>query len=142
MCLLSHHSLNVLSRVGSFNPGASTTFQGGNAAAIIQTPSGRNFTGRLATEICALNSTLENFAYNASSTSAHISGFLWVATELNIVYVVVLTNSSVTNDLFPIGSMGILGLGVNLWRGSAPNASLIASYLPYVILYFFLSLCV
>lgn len=68
--------------------------------------------------------------------------FLWVATELNILYVVVLTNSSVTNDLFPIGSMGILGLGVNLWRGSAPNASLIASYLPYVILYFFLSLCV
>ena len=43
---------------------------------------------------------------------------------------VVLTDPSVTTDLFPPGARAILGYGVNTPSGSPPNTSLIPTFLP------------
>ena len=50
-------------------------------------------------------------------------------------YTVVKTDNSVTNDLFPDGARGLLGYGVDLPSGLGASASLLASFVPYVIFY-------
>jgi hypothetical protein len=43
---------------------------------------------------------------------------------------VVLTNSSVSDDLYPVGARGVLGYGISAPTTSPPNSSLIPSFLP------------
>jgi hypothetical protein len=57
------------------------------------------------------------------------------------LFAVVLTDGSVTNDLYPSGAKGILGYGLNLPDDSPPGASLLGKFLPCVNfqVYMFLS---
>jgi hypothetical protein len=115
----------------SYNPTVSTTFKPSNDVTSVQTLSDRAFAGRFAGETCSIQSSTSarTWGYNASSTWLHI----FLTPLLNQYVSVVLTNNSVTNDLYPYGSTGILGYGVNLPPGSPTNASLIGTFLPYVI---------
>jgi len=92
-----------------YNPGVSSSYVPSNDVATVQTVSGASFTGHLAGETCMLQSATASFTYKAS---------------------VVLTDSSVTNDLYPSGANGILGYGVNLPSSVDKSASLVNSFLP------------
>ncbi|KIM35776.1 hypothetical protein M413DRAFT_449600 [Hebeloma cylindrosporum] len=114
---LSQNHISVASPPGGvtdqsyYNPAASTSYIPGNAAANITTISGGTTTGRFAGETCTIQSATSalSFTYNAS---------------------VVLTDPSVSNDVFPPGARAILGYGVNAPPGSPPGTSLIPSFLP------------
>ena len=53
-----------------------------------------------------------------------------LSNRYTFLYPVVLTDPSVTNDLFPPGAHAILGYGVMTPSGSPPNTSLIPTFLP------------
>jgi len=41
---------------------------------------------------------------------------------------VALTESSVTDALYPLGAKGVLGYGINVPKGSPPNRSLVSTF--------------
>jgi len=92
-----------------YNPGASSSYTPTNEAATIQTVSGSSFTGNFVDETCQLGTAAASFTYQAS---------------------LVMTDSSVTNDLYPDGAHGLLGYGLNLPSGLSTSASLLASFVP------------
>ena len=53
---------------------------------------------------------------------------------------VLLTDPSVTNDLYPLAARGVLGYGVNAPTTAPANASLIPSFLPCVDIYVYVIL--
>lgn len=69
------------------------------------------------------------FNYNASGTLPAL--FFLFPSRTRTRLAVVLTNSSVTDDLYPVGSKAVLGYGIN-GPTSPPNASLIPTFLPCV----------
>jgi len=48
------------------------------------------------------------------------------------VLLVILTNSAVTNDLYPLGARGVLGYGLGSPSDAPPNTSLVGTFLPWV----------
>jgi hypothetical protein len=88
-----------------YNPATSTSYTPRNEVGTIPSITGQTVTGRFAGETCMLKATNSAaFGYNAS---------------------VVLTNSSVSDDLYPVGARGVLGYGINAPTTSPPNSSLI-----------------
>jgi len=114
---LSQNFISVASPPGGvsdrsyYNPATSSSYTPIGASANLTTISGSNAIGHYAGEICTLHSSTSTttFTYNAS---------------------VVLTDPTVTTDLFPSGARAVLGYGVNTPPGSPPNTSLIPSFLP------------
>ncbi|KIK00701.1 hypothetical protein K443DRAFT_597494 [Laccaria amethystina LaAM-08-1] len=96
-----------------YNPASSSSYTAGVGSASVQTIAGGTVQGTYAGEICTLQSSTSAgfFSYNAS---------------------VVLTNSAVTNDLYPLGAHGVLGYGLMQPSGAPKNASLLGSFLPSV----------
>lgn len=94
-----------------YNPSISTSYTAGVGTASTQTISGGSVQGIYAGETCTLQSATaaSAFSYNAS---------------------IILTNSAVTNDLYPIGARGVLGYGLGSPSDAPPNTSLIGTFLP------------
>jgi hypothetical protein len=111
----------------SYNPAASSSFiPPSNATANISTISGQITTGHIANETCTLQAATNTqpFTYNASGTYTCYSQSQPLDTFL---YPVVLTDASVTNDLFPPGAFAILGYGVSIL-----DSGLLYAFLPWV----------
>ncbi|KDR77876.1 hypothetical protein GALMADRAFT_244844 [Galerina marginata CBS 339.88] len=97
--------------VSFYNPSTSTSYAPGNATAAVQAISGGTVQGHFAGEICALKSATSalSFTYNAS---------------------VLITDSAVTNDLYPLDARAILGYGVGAPTSAPAGSSLIGTFLP------------
>jgi len=114
---LSQNFISVASPAGGvndpsyYNPASSSSHVPIDQTANLTTISGQNAIGRYAGEVCTINSATSaaSFTYNAS---------------------VVVTDPSVTTDLFPSGARAVLGYGVNAPSDSPPNTSLVPSFLP------------
>jgi len=106
----------------SYNPTLSTSHLPIDASAIINTISGQSVTGHFAGETC----TLQSFTYNASGSYMCGSS---PTIELNAFHPVLLTDSAVTNDVYPDGARAILGYGVKGAADAPQNASLIPTFL-------------
>ena len=115
----------------SYQSGVSSSYMLSNELASIKTDSGGNVTGRFIGEICTLKSSTSalTFTYNASRTFA--CTFLMPIPQPTRL-AVLMTDPSVTNELYPLGARGILGYGVNAPPTAPANASLIPSFLPCV----------
>ena len=108
----------------SYNPAASSSYIPSSNATNISTISGQTTTGRIVGEKCTLQAAMDTqpFTYNASGTYLCYS----LSEPIYIpLYPVVLTDPSVTSDLFPPGAFAILGYGV-----SNPNSGLLHAFLP------------
>jgi len=94
-----------------YNSSISTSYTPINQTANVTTISGDSTSGHFVSEVCTLQSSTSAATFNYGAS-------------------VVVTDPSVTTDLFPPGARAILGYGVNTPVGSPPNSSMLVSFLP------------